>query len=441
MTYLATEMLLYLLATTVVGLALGWLIFGAGRRRKLDALRTGLVKVIEQEKEAHHQTRLSLDSAEDRSAKAIEAAKADAGHSLAELRDNLDAERASAKENQTALEQIRANMEQAVQEGRQSGQAAVDQAMATTKAERAIASEALAREAQSRAQLEELRLLIGAEKLAAESARTELAEVRASMQATLETERSAHQQATSALNDIRSALARTLGAGALDLGGDDLRAPAAPSSSRSIGSGYAGDVDRMDGMTGPLAGAGVTTAFSMMTDMAAAGDALNNPDLHEADIEDREGVGLDLSSTIEKNSMPVEPHEEGDDEADEEGDEADDPGSTSTLDPIAFRTPPLEPVEGQRPAAFLDERPDDADDLQAIDGIGPEIESDLHESGCYCFGQLADLTSEDVAWLAREIGLGSDQITTERWIEQAKSLRSEADRGLAELAEQQNATG
>ena len=406
MTYLATEMLLYLLSTMVIGLILGWLIWGAGRRRKLDGLRSDLVAVIEQEKVAHHQTRLSLDEAETKSQKAIEAARAEAGRSLAELSESLDTERSAAEEARAELEQVRAGMEETIQEGRASVQATIDQAMETANAERSAASEAMTREAQSRAQIEELRLLIGAEKLAAESARSELEQTRASMQAELETERVAHEQARNALNDIRSTLARTLGSGALDLPGGNASDAAADTT---------GEFTRAASMTtSPPAGRGMTTPFSMMTDMAAAGDALNNPDLDEADIEDQEGVSLDLSATIEKNTDP---------------------------DSIAFPSPTSDPIERERPAIFQDQSPDDGDDLQAIDGIDPEIERSLHDSGCYRYSQLADLTSEDIAWLAEEIGLSSDQVASDCWVEQAKSLRSEAEAALTASDDRQNATG
>ncbi len=414
MTYLATEMLLYLLSTALIGLVLGWLIWGAGRRRQLDALRNDLMKVIEQEKVAHHETRLLMDDVETKSQRAIEAAKAEAGQSLAELKQTIDAERNSAEEARTELEQVRAGIEETIHEGRASVQATIDQAMETANTERAAASEAMAREAQSRAQIEELRLLIGAEKLAAESARSELEQTRGRMRAELDTERAAHEQAKTALNDIRSTLARTLGPAALDLpGGDAPGAADAPGTTAATPSA-GDDLARTDGMTSPLAGTDLTAPFSMMTDPMAEGDALNSSDLDEADIEDQEGVSLDLSATIETDPTP---------------------------DRIAFRPSSPEPIERERPAIFQGERPDDVDDLQAIDGIGPEIERSLHDSGCYRYSQIADLTSEDIAWLADEIGLSSDQIAADRWVEQAKSLRSGTEAALIASDDRQNATG
>ena len=398
MTYLATEMLLYLLSTAVIGLALGWLIWGAGRRRKLESLRSDLMTVIEQEKVAHHETRMLLDDVEAKSKMTIEAAKAEADQSLAELKETVDAERSSTLDARTELEQVRAGIDETIQAERASVQATIDQAVESANAERAAAAEAMAKEAQSRAQIEELRLLIGAEKLAAESARSELEQTRASMRAELETERAAHEQAKTALNDIRSTLARTLGSTALDLPGIDAESAAGATDAATI----------------PPSGGDDDAPLSMMTDMTIAGDALNNPDQDEADIEDQEGVGLDLPAMIETEPTPRS---------------------------IGFRPPSSESIEHERPAIFLGQRPDDVDDLQAIDGISPETERSLHDSGCYRYSQVAELTSDDIAWLAEEIGLSSDQIAADRWVEQAKSLRSGADAAFIAPDDRKNATG
>ena len=276
--------------------------------------------------------------------------------------------------------------------------------------------------------------MIGAEKLAAESARNELEETRSSLRAELETERAAHEQAKIALNDIRSTLARTLGAGALDLAGDGGNAQDQPSPAGAI-FGQPEDSSRANGLTGPSAVA--ATAFNMMTDMTAAGDALNNPDLDEADIEDREGVSLDLPSTIDGVEMQTDLEKEESDSADDD--------AASSQQPLGgmFRPLSTETLERKRPTAFLDQRPDNVDDLLAIDGISPEIEGRLNDCGCYQYGQLADLTSEDVAWLAEEIGLSSFQIAADRWVEQAKELSVdngiEDKQAIVEPIDRQNA--
>lgn len=422
MTYLATEMLLYLLSAAVIGIVLGWMIWGAGRRQKIGAMRRDLMTMVESEKTAHRETKRQLDDAEAKRAEAVEVAKADANRSLAELRQTVDAERLSAREAQIELERVRAEKEEAIQEGRASGQEAVDQAMHAANAEKAAAAEALARETQSRAQIEELRLLIGAEKLAAESARAELQQMRTNMQAELETERSVHGQAKIALEDIRSTLARTLGAGALDFTAKSGDASAASSPGNGADQGDQGR-SRPAAMSAGDPERSQPASFIARTDMAAAGDALNNPDLDEADIEDREDLRLDLSSTIQSEPEP--------------GETAEDVDPPPLLPPpipdrIQLSRPlPVEPARTGRPATFSDRRPDDVDDLKAIDGISPELERRLHDNGCYRYRQLADLAQRDIDWLARSIGVTASQIAADRWVEQAKGLRL-ADRAVTD---------
>ena len=155
MTYLATEMLLYMLSTALIGLVLGWMIWGLGQRRKLRGLRQEMTAVIEKEKDAHFQTRTLLDKAEANAKKSLQAATADADRSVNELKESIEAERLSAKEAQSELERVRAGIDATIEADRASVQATIDQAIETANAEKAAASEAMAKEAQSRAQIEE----------------------------------------------------------------------------------------------------------------------------------------------------------------------------------------------------------------------------------------------------------------------------------------------
>ncbi|MGI9500989.1 MAG: hypothetical protein ACR2P3_13200 [Geminicoccaceae bacterium] len=419
MTYLATEMLLYLLSAATIGLALGWLVRGGGRRRKLDALRRDLTTKIEAEKADHRETRLALDGADARMKRAVEDAKAETGGSLAELQRTLDAERLAALETRTAFEQMRADMDAALHEGRASGQEAVDQVMRTANEERAAAAEAIAKEAQSRAQIEELRLLIGAEKLAAESARAELLRARSDMKAELEAERAHHRQAKIALDDIRSTLARTFSPEAIDAVANAGKASAAPRASHNASPLVAPETDHLEetsdqqgGLQNPAATKSTPSPLGAMAEMAAAGEALNNPDLHEADIEDREDLSLDLSSTIEPEWEEVEAIE------------AVDPKPLS--DRIKLAPSSMASVNDETPTVLLDRRPDKGDDLKAIDGISPDLERRLQEQGFRHYRQLANLTPEEIDGLARSIDVTADQIDADCWVEQAKSLQLEA---------------
>ena len=392
MTYLATEMLLYMAATAVIGLVLGWLVAGLGQRRKREKLRTDLTAKLESEMIAHDKARVSLEKADARIKEAAESARKDADGTIVELKKIVEEERLRAEEAETAMSRLRVEVEETLQQGRESGQEAIDEAMRTANAEKSAAAEAMAREAQSRAQIEELRLLIGAEKLAAETARAELDKSRAELQAEIATERAAHQQAKVALNDIRSTLARTLGADVLNLAdGADQGAPGGA----------------------PLTTARAPAPFSLMTDMTAAGDALNNPDLDEADIEDRDDGSLELPTIAEDDDGAPEAKAEVVD-------------APSSPERIELRPVPVEAAPAVRPGGFLERQPERVDDLTAIDGISAEIEQRLREKGCYRFRQLADLTPPEVDWLARAIDVTPYQIAADRWIVQAKELAAKA---------------
>ena len=93
-----------------------------------------------------------------------------------------------------------------------------------------------------------------------------------------------------------------------------------------------------------------SSPFSMMTDMAAAGEALNNPDLDEADIEDREDPSLDLSSTIEAEPVPAL------DLGIQEAVEVVDPSPQPSPERIELKPLPIEPASHERSPII--ERPD-----------------------------------------------------------------------------------
>ncbi|MGI9509631.1 MAG: hypothetical protein ACR2QJ_09835 [Geminicoccaceae bacterium] len=405
MTFLATEMLLYLLSAAAIGVLLGWLVCRAGQDRKFVAMRADLTKAMGAEKATLRENERLLANTEAKKAEAVGTAKAEASRAIAELQQTLDAERLAVKEAQAELERIRAEKEEAIQEGQASGQAAIDQAMQVANAEKATAAEALAEEARSRAQIEELRLLIGAEKLAAETARTELQQMQKTMQTELEAERRAHAQAKIALEDIRSTLTKTLGVDIPVPTAQDADGQPLSPSSNGAEHGHLEQSQPDAAPSDPPANAH-PLPFNAMMDMASVGDALNNPDVDEADIEDREDLSLDLSSTIDSES---------------------DVSVASTPPPpgrIAFRSPA---VERTRPTIFPKGHPSSVDDLAAIDGISPELQGKLNDNGCYRYQQLTELKPRDIDWLAEQIGIPPSQIGSDRWIEQAKTLQLAED--------------
>ncbi len=86
---------------------------------------------------------------------------------------------------------------------------------------------------------------------------------------------------------------------------------------------------------------------------------------------------------------------------------------------------PAPAMPGTRPGWLL-ERPDGApDDLKEIYGIGPVLEARLNQLGIYHFRQMAQLTANDVAWVAARINSFPDRIVRDRWVEQARRLNIE----------------
>ena len=400
MTYLATEMLLYLLSTALIGLVLGWMIWGSGQRRKLGQLRKDLMGALDSERAAHQEARIALDSAEVKTKKAVKAVEAETKRSLADMQQTVDAERIKVLEAEATAKQMRIDLEEAVRESRESGQQALEQAMRAADMEKAAATEAMAKEAQSRAQIEELRLLIGAERLAAKNARADLETLRADMEMRMETERADHEKAKVALADIRSALTRTLGAETLDA-----------SVNESASDPAQRDADEPPLMNDTGVAQPDVEPSPMTTDTSLASSTLD-----EVDIEDREDTGFDLPPLIETTLESVQDHQASN------GIDITAPSSEPAPETIELGVAPAASNNLDRPALFRVPRPEIMDELQAIEGIDSDIEHRLQEHGCYHYQQLAELTSNDLDWLAEAIDLPAYQINADRWIEQAKTL-------------------
>ena len=73
-----------------------------------------------------------------------------------------------------------------------------------------------------------------------------------------------------------------------------------------------------------------------------------------------------------------------------------------------------------KPSGFS-ERPDDADDLKRVKGIGAVIERTLNELGIFKFEQIAEWTEDNVAWVDNFISFPG-RIKREDWVEQTKDL-------------------
>jgi predicted flap endonuclease-1-like 5' DNA nuclease len=65
------------------------------------------------------------------------------------------------------------------------------------------------------------------------------------------------------------------------------------------------------------------------------------------------------------------------------------------------------------------------DDLKRIKGIGPALERLLHRLGVYYFWQVADWTTDDVAFMDGKLEIFQGRISWDRWVNQAQRLVEE----------------
>lgn len=70
---------------------------------------------------------------------------------------------------------------------------------------------------------------------------------------------------------------------------------------------------------------------------------------------------------------------------------------------------------------LYDSRPDNADDLKKINGVGPKLEQTLNELGFYTFEQVANWTSDNVAYVDARLTF-KGRIERDDWIGKAKEL-------------------
>ena len=80
-----------------------------------------------------------------------------------------------------------------------------------------------------------------------------------------------------------------------------------------------------------------------------------------------------------------------------------------------------------RPSNLMDDAPEGgADDLKRLSGVGPKLETKLHENGVYTFAQIAEWGPEEVSWMNDKLSF-KGRIEREGWVEQAKSLAAEKE--------------
>lgn len=78
-------------------------------------------------------------------------------------------------------------------------------------------------------------------------------------------------------------------------------------------------------------------------------------------------------------------------------------------------------LEPSKPV-LLDARPELIDPLTKIKGVGPGLETQLHDLGIYTFEQLADLNDAQLEWLDENLKTVKGRCIRDDWAGQAKAL-------------------
>lgn len=80
--------------------------------------------------------------------------------------------------------------------------------------------------------------------------------------------------------------------------------------------------------------------------------------------------------------------------------------------------------DADRPATLSAARGGTPDNLKEIKGIGPKLETMLHEMGFYHFDQIAAWTPGELAWVDQNLTGFKGRASRDNWVEQAKVLAS-----------------
>lgn len=89
--------------------------------------------------------------------------------------------------------------------------------------------------------------------------------------------------------------------------------------------------------------------------------------------------------------------------------------------PKAAEAAPAVAEAAARPASLYAARPDDADDLTLMKGVGPKLAQQLNELGVYRFAQVAAFSKGDLAWIDDNLSF-KGRAERDDWVGQAKAL-------------------
>ncbi|MEB8385980.1 hypothetical protein OO012_01955 [Rhodobacteraceae bacterium KMM 6894] len=80
---------------------------------------------------------------------------------------------------------------------------------------------------------------------------------------------------------------------------------------------------------------------------------------------------------------------------------------------------------GTQPTTLTAPRDGNADNLKLIKGVGPKLESLLHEMGFYHFDQIAGWSADEVTWVDQNLqGVNRGRASRDDWVAQATLLAS-----------------
>jgi NADH-quinone oxidoreductase subunit E len=97
------------------------------------------------------------------------------------------------------------------------------------------------------------------------------------------------------------------------------------------------------------------------------------------------------------------------------------PAMTAGSDaPGATGTPASGP--GTKPRTMKAPRKSGADDLKAIKGVGPKLETMLNGMGFYHYDQIAKWSGEEIAWVDQNLEGFKGRVSRDNWVDQAKTL-------------------
>jgi len=106
------------------------------------------------------------------------------------------------------------------------------------------------------------------------------------------------------------------------------------------------------------------------------------------------------------------------DAATAEWDEAQESGSTAATSAVAYDAP----AEDAEPALLDAPRGGQADDLKAIQGVGPKVAEALNDLGVWHYDQIAAWTPANLAWVEAQVPTLRGRAGRDDWVGQAKAL-------------------